>query len=206
MALLALQPDGCGLARARNREFQATGTGTYQAISERIRELSGGRKRGARPGAAGLQNVAGIPFPRAWNYRMHTSLAATALPEERLPAANAIPSPRSGEGGAVGRPEGRPSFDGLWRRMGCGPPPPTALDLRDRHSQPHTEPPCLPHPIRPLSGHLPQPSWGRGCPACAASRTMPASRSARERGRPTPPFTRTRSRPPRPSAAWRNRC
>ncbi len=54
MALLALQSAGCGPERARNREFQTTGTGTYQAISERIRERTGGRKRGAKPRAAGL--------------------------------------------------------------------------------------------------------------------------------------------------------
>jgi hypothetical protein len=39
--------------------------------------------------------------------------------------------------------------------MGCGPPPPPALDLRDRHSQPHTEPPCSPHPIRPYRATFP---------------------------------------------------
>jgi hypothetical protein len=63
--LSALQPTGCGLAPARNREFQTTGTGDYQAISERIRELSGGRKRERQIDVAGLQGVAGIPFLRA---------------------------------------------------------------------------------------------------------------------------------------------
>ena len=56
-----LQPTGCGLEQARNRELNRTGTGHYQAISERIRQRTGGRKRGRRPGAAGLQGAAGAP-------------------------------------------------------------------------------------------------------------------------------------------------
>jgi hypothetical protein len=66
MALLELQPAGCALERARNREFQTTGTGNYQAFAERNRERTGGQNEGARSGAAGLQGVAGIPFLRAW--------------------------------------------------------------------------------------------------------------------------------------------
>ncbi len=54
MSLPALQPTGCGPEQSRNREFQVTGTGSYQALSERIRELTGGRKLGARSSAAGL--------------------------------------------------------------------------------------------------------------------------------------------------------
>ena len=63
MALLALQPTACRSDRARNREFPTTGTGNYQALSQRNRERTGGRKRGAAPGAAGLQGAAGIPSP-----------------------------------------------------------------------------------------------------------------------------------------------
>ena len=73
MALPDLQPAGGGLKRARNREFQTTGTGNYQVISQRIRERTGGRKRGRRPGAAGLQNVAGIPFPTRANSRTESA-------------------------------------------------------------------------------------------------------------------------------------
>ena len=50
MALLALQPAACRPDRARNREFPTTGTGHYQALSERNRERTGGRKRGASTG------------------------------------------------------------------------------------------------------------------------------------------------------------
>jgi hypothetical protein len=66
MALQQLQPTACMPERARNREFQTTGTGNYQAISERNRERTGGRKRGAKPGVAGLQGAARIPFLYAW--------------------------------------------------------------------------------------------------------------------------------------------
>ncbi len=62
MALLALQPAGCGGSQARNREFPTSGTGRYQALSERNRERTGGRKRGARPGPAGLKAAARTPF------------------------------------------------------------------------------------------------------------------------------------------------
>ncbi len=54
MALLALQPAGCGGSQARNREFPTSGTGRHQALSERNREKTGGRKRGAAPGVARL--------------------------------------------------------------------------------------------------------------------------------------------------------
>jgi hypothetical protein len=54
MALPDLQSAGCGLERARNREFPATETGKEQARSERIRERTGGENEGARPGATGL--------------------------------------------------------------------------------------------------------------------------------------------------------
>ncbi len=63
MALLALQPAACRPDQARNWEFPTTGTGRYQALSERNRERTGGRKQGARPGAVGLQAAARIPFP-----------------------------------------------------------------------------------------------------------------------------------------------
>jgi hypothetical protein len=71
MELTTLQSAGCGLAPARNREFQTTGTGTYQAISERIRERTGGRKRGAKSSAARLYGAARIPFPRKRNGAPH---------------------------------------------------------------------------------------------------------------------------------------
>ncbi len=94
MVLLDMQPRVCGLARARNWEFQTTGTGTYQAISERNRERTGGRKRrrqtgpsrvarrrrhsslpareracpGRRPGVAHVSGRMGAPRESAKNY------------------------------------------------------------------------------------------------------------------------------------------
>ena len=55
--------------------------------------------------------------PRVKPYDIHTSRIAARTPFSSF----------AGEGGDIGRRR-RPSFDGLWRRMGCGPPLPPESD------------------------------------------------------------------------------